>query len=194
MRRGPSPEIRASPSLATLARCTLKPLTHQSLSTRCILTLRRNDAWKIPFNAVYVTSAIMVILSFIQLGSDTAFNILVSLSTLGLMSTYMLSIGCVMLKRLRHEPLPHARWSLGSWGLWINGFAFLYSFFIMIICCFPLSLPVGVGDANWAPLIWVGVILLAAVMYMVQGRKHYTPPADFVEGRKNPGVGLQTSA
>lgn len=136
----------------------------------------------------------MVVLSLIQLGSDTAFNILVSLSTLGLMSTYMLSIGCVLLKRLRNQALPHARWSLGRWGLWINAFAFLYSLFIMIFCCFPLALPVGVADANWAPLIWVGVILLAAVMYIFQGRKHYTPPADFVEGRKNGSVALQHSA
>lgn len=136
----------------------------------------------------------MVVLSLIQLGSDTAFNILVSLSTLGLMSTYMLSIGCVLLKRLRNEQLPHARWSLGRWGLWINGFAFLYSFFILIFCCFPLSLPVGVADANWAPLIWVGVIILASVMYLIQGRKSYTPPVDFVEEKRNPGMGLQQSA
>lgn len=136
----------------------------------------------------------MVILSFIQLGSDTAFNILVSLSTLGLMSTYMLSIGCVLLRRIRKQELPHARWSLGSWGIWINGFAFFYSLFITIFCCFPLALPVGVADANWAPLIWVGVIVLAAVMYLVQGRKTYTPPADFVQGRKREGVGLQSSA
>lgn len=136
----------------------------------------------------------MVILSFIQLGSDTAFNILVSLSTLGLMSTYMLSIGCVLLRRLRNQELPHARWSLGRWGIWTNGFAFFYSLFITIFCCFPLSLPVGVADANWAPLIWVGVIVLAAVMYVVQGRRSYTPPVDFVEGRKGAGVGLQQSA
>ena len=79
-------------------------------------------------------------------------------------------------------------------GIWINGFAFLYSFFIAIFCCFPLSLPVGIADANWAPLIWVAVVILAAVMYAVQGKKQYTPPADFVEGRKGVGIGLQRSA
>lgn len=151
----------------------------------------RNDDWKIPFNSVYVISAACVLLSLIQIGSDAAFNILVSLSTLGLMSTYMLSIGCVLLKRIKREPLPPARWSLGRYGLVINGFAFLYSGFIVIFCCFPLSLPVGVADANWAPLIWVAVIIFAAIMYVLQGRRTYTAPVDFVEGRKAEGVQLQ---
>lgn len=153
----------------------------------------RNEKWKIPFNSIYVISVICVLMSLIQLGSDTAFNILVSLSTLGLMSTYMLSIGCVLLKRIKGEPLPPARWGLGKYGLAINGFAFLYSAFICVFCCFPLSLPVGLADANWAPLIWVGVIIIAAVMYAVRGRAVYTAPVDFVEGRKAEGVELQQS-
>ncbi len=85
----------------------------------------------IPFNAVYGCSAGCVILALIQLGSTLAFNIIVSLSVLGLMSTYMLSIGCVFLKRLKGEPLPFARWSLGRFGFAINGFALFYSAFLL---------------------------------------------------------------
>lgn len=147
-----------------------------------------------PFNSIYVISVICMLMGLIQLGSDTAFNILVSLSTLGLMSTYMLSIGCVLLKRIRGESLPPARWSLGRSGLAVNGFAFLYSAFICVFCCFPLSLPVTLADANWAPLIWAGVIVIAAVMYVMGGRAVYTAPVDFVEGRKAEGVELQRSA
>lgn len=72
----------------------------------------------------------MALLCLIQLGSTVAFNIIVSLSVLGLLSTYMISIGCVLLKRIRGEPLPPARWSLGRYGLAINAFAVLYSAFI----------------------------------------------------------------
>ncbi|KAK0338133.1 hypothetical protein LTR57_009500 [Friedmanniomyces endolithicus] len=85
----------------------------------------------IPFNAVYGCSAGCVILALIQLGSTLAFNIIVSLSVLGLMSTYMLSIGGVFLKRLKGEPLPYARWSLGRFGFAINGFALFYSAFLL---------------------------------------------------------------
>ncbi|RBR18918.1 uncharacterized protein FIESC28_05840 [Fusarium coffeatum] len=149
--------------------------------------------WHMPFNAVYLMSIGAALLSLIQIGSEVAFTVLVSLSTLGIMSTYLLSIGCVLLKRIKGEQLPFARWSLGKFGLVINAFSVLYSLFIVILCCFPLTLPVDTATANWAPLIWFGVILIAAVAYVMHGRKAYTPPVNFVEGVKMQGVGLQES-
>nr|POE51121.1 amino-acid permease 2 [Quercus suber] len=152
-----------------------------------------NSKWQIPFNAVYTTSAVCIILGLINLGSTLAFNIVVSLSLLGLLSTYMISIGCVMWKRLKGDPLPPARWSLGRWGIWINGFAFFYSAFIIVFSCFPSYLPVDLESANWAPVVWVGVIIFSIGLYVLYGQKHYTAPVDFVEGRKAAGVGLQSS-
>lgn len=149
--------------------------------------------WNIPFNAVYITSVVVVLLSLINLGSELAFNIIVSLALLGLLSTYMISIGCVLLKRIKGEPLPPARWSLGRYGLAINAFAFLYSAFIIVFSCFPTDLPIDLSTANWAPVVWVGVILISVVFYVAYGRRHYTAPVEFVEGRKAAGVGLQSS-
>ncbi|KAM5371488.1 hypothetical protein ACJA88_009475 [Fusarium oxysporum] len=103
-------------------------------------------------------------------------------------------IGCVLLKRIRGEQLPSARWSLGRFGLAINAFSVLYSLFIVILCCFPLTLPVDTASANWAPLIWAGVIIIAAIAYVTHGRRAYTPPVSFVEGFKLQGVGLQQSS
>lgn len=150
--------------------------------------------WNIPFNAVYITSVAVVLLSLINLGSTLAFNIIVSLSLLGLLSTYMLSIGCVLLKRIKGEALPPARWSLGRWGLPINAFAFLYSAFVIVFSCFPTELPVDLSTANWAPLVWVGVMIISVAFYVAFGKRHYTPPVEFVEGRRKEGVGLQGSS
>ncbi|KAK5202403.1 hypothetical protein LTR41_011846 [Exophiala xenobiotica] len=135
----------------------------------------------IPVNAVYATAFWSAVICIINLGSTTAFNIVVSLILLALLSTYMLSIGCVLLKRIKGEPLPPARWSLGRYGLGINLFAFVYSTFAVVCCCFPSSLPVDTGTANWAPAVWGGVTLLSVVTYLLHGRKHYTPPVVFVE-------------
>lgn len=146
----------------------------------------------VPDNAVYLTSVGSGIICLINLGSTTAFNIVVSLILLALLSTYMISIGCILLKRIRRQDLPPARWSLGTWGLPINAFAFLYSGFVMIFCAFPNTVPVTASTANWAPLLWVSVVGLAAAVYLVHGRKAYMPPVDFVEGRKQAGLGLQT--
>ena len=153
-----------------------------------------NRDWNIPFNSVYATSIICALLSLINIGSSTAFNIVVSVSVLGLLSTYMISIGCVLLKRIRHEPLPPARWSLGRWGLWINAFAFFYAGFVIVFACFPSFLPVDAADANWAQLVWFAVIVISGVMYMFHGKRHYTAPVEFVEGRKAAGTGVQVSS
>lgn len=154
---------------------------------------RMDPKWNIPFNAVYITSVAVVLLSLINLDSTLAFNIIVSLSLLGLLSTYMISIGCVLLKRLKREPLPPARWSLGRYGLAINAFAFFYSAFIIVFSCFPTNLPVDLSTASWAPLVWAGVILISVGFYVAYGKRTYTAPVEFVEGRKAAGVGLQTS-
>jgi amino acid transporter len=155
---------------------------------------RMNKKWQIPFNAVYITSVAVVLLSLIQLGSSLAFEIVVSLSLLGLLSTYMISIGCVLLKRIKGEPLPPARWSLGRFGIAINGFAFLYSAFIIVWSCFPPEVPITASSANWAPAVWVGVIVISVLFYVVYGKDTYTAPVEFVEGRKAEGVGLQSSS
>ena len=105
----------------------------------------------------------------------------------------MLSIGCLLLKRFRNEPLPPARFSLGRFGLPVNLFAFCYSVVTLVFSCFPVSVPVDAGTANWGPAIWGGVLLIAAVSYAVQGRRTYKGPIVFVEGVRKEGVGLQTA-
>jgi choline transport protein len=152
-----------------------------------------NYKWNVPLNSIYITSIIAGIFALIQLGSTYGFNIIVSLILLALLSTYMISIGCVLGKRLLKEDLPPARWSLGRLGLPINAFAFCYCVFVIIFSCFPSQLPVTLDTANWAPAVWAGVILISIVVYLLYGRKNYTPPVIFVEGRKAAGVGLQST-
>jgi amino acid transporter len=150
-----------------------------------------NHKRNVPDNSVYLTSIAAGILCLINLGSTFAFNIIVSLTLLALLSTYMISIGCVLRKRILGEELPKARWSLGRFGLAVNAFAFTYSAFVIVFCCFPASVPVDTNNANLAPAVWVGVILISGVVYIVHGRKHYTAPVVFVEGRRMDNFELQ---
>lgn len=151
-----------------------------------------NETRQVPDNSVYLTSLVAGILCLINLGSTFAFNIIVSLTLLALLSTYMISIGCVLSRRL-HHPLPPARWSLGRWGVPINAFAFCYSGFVIVFSCFPASTPVTTGTANWAPAVWVAVMGLAGVVYLVHGKWTYTPPVTYVDGKREKGQELQAS-
>lgn len=150
-----------------------------------------NRKYDMPFNAIYLSTLISIILSLVSLGSSLAFSIITSLSLLALMSTYSLSIGCVLLRRLRGPALPHARWSLGRWGLPVNLLAVVYSAFIVLMSCFPAGQAPAAADANWAPAIWGAVVLLSVVAYVFHGRKHFTPPVMFIEGERADGVGFQ---
>lgn len=78
-------------------------------------------------------------------------------------------------------------------GLPVNAFAFFYSAFVIVFSCFPVAMPVDLSSANWAPVVWVGIIALSFAVYLLHGRRVYTPPVDFVEGRKEAGVGLQST-
>jgi choline transport protein len=66
-------------------------------------------------------------MSLINLGSKVAFEAMISLATATLMATYLISIGCALLKRVRGQTLPSARWSLGRYGLPVNAVAIVYT-------------------------------------------------------------------
>lgn len=61
-----------------------------------------------------------VAIALVDLGSSVTLNAIASLTIFSLLSSYILSIGCFLSKRLRREPLPAARFSLGRWGMAIN--------------------------------------------------------------------------
>lgn len=96
------------------------------------------------------------------------------------MSTYAISIGCLLLKRLRSFPLPRARWSLGAFGLPINAFAFVYSCWAIVFVCFPVALPVSAASMNWAIVMFAAVLAIAAAYYVVHGKNVYEGPVVFV--------------
>lgn len=100
---------------------------------------KMNDTYHIPFNSVYLTSVLSGVLCLINLGSTLAFSIIISLTLLALLTTYSISIGSVFLRRLQGRSLPEARWSLGRYGIYVNGFAFFYSIFAIVFACFPTS-------------------------------------------------------
>lgn len=83
--------------------------------------------FEVPTNAILVTAAFGVLVSFLNIGSLVALEAIFSLTIVAFMATYLISIGCVALKRIRKQPLPPARWSLGRCGLLINCLALTYA-------------------------------------------------------------------
>lgn len=137
--------------------------------------------WNIPINAVCLTFLFTAMLSLINIGSTAAFNAVASMATNALLSTYIISMTCLLIRRLRGPALPPRRWSLGKLGLPINTFAVLFLLWIWTFCFFPQSTPVTPATMNWNVLINAGVMLFAVIYYFVRGRKTYVAPLLFVK-------------
>ncbi|KAL4739585.1 amino acid/polyamine transporter I [Aspergillus similis] len=136
--------------------------------------------WNIPLNSVLVSLIVTVLLSLINIGSTVALAAIVSLTITSLMSAYILSIGCILLKRFRNEPLPHRRWSLGRFGMAINIAAMAFLLPVFVFAFFPLTSVVDEQTMNWSIVMYIGLITLASVYYIVRGRKHFVAPVALV--------------
>lgn len=134
----------------------------------------------IPLNAIMFSLTITVIISLINIGSSTAFNSITGLLTGATFFSYAVSIGCILLKRLRGQSLPEARWSLGRFGLPINLISLLFVVFSAIISFFPLFAEVTVQTMNWSVVMFSGVLLIAAADYLFRGRKKYAGPVVYI--------------
>lgn len=141
---------------------------------------------EIPQNAVGLTCVITCLLSLINLGSEVAFDAIISLNIVTLMLSYAVSIGCVLYRRVAHpQLLPHARWSLGAWGVPVNVGALAYSLFAFFWCFWPEYTPVALGSFNWSVVMFVAVLVFSLVYYGFRGRNEFTGPVVLIEGWKN---------
>ncbi|KAA6408204.1 MAG: amino acid transporter [Lasallia pustulata] len=138
---------------------------------------------QLPVRAIVFSCVCTSLLALINIGSSVAFNAIISLNLVSLMLTYMTSIGCVLLRRIRHpELLPRARWSLGRWGVPVNIGGLAYSTHAFFWCFWPNATPVDVTTFNWALVMFWGLAVIALVYYWVKGRHVYKGPVVLVEG------------
>ena len=118
-----------------------------------------------------------MLLALLNLGNTVAFGAIVALSSLALYFSYFIAIGCMIFARFnKAEPLKLGGWNLGRWGLSINAFALLYTFWIMIFLPFPSTLPVTGSNMNYAGPIFGVVLLFAISLWVLQARKRWVGP------------------
>ncbi|KAK5681067.1 hypothetical protein LTS10_006827 [Elasticomyces elasticus] len=159
--------------------------------------------WEIPLNALLVCLGVSLVLSAINFGSTGALNAILNVSNAALIFSYIVSIGCVRLKRLRGEPLLPRRWSLGKWGAPLNNVALLWLLVGFVFSFFPISPYMGdpawwAEDFNWQALsieciastankstrsivIFSTICMLALVYFACGGSKRYVAPLALVK-------------
>ncbi|KAJ3491279.1 hypothetical protein NLG97_g5625 [Lecanicillium saksenae] len=140
---------------------------------------------KIPTNAYYLSAAVAALLSLIYIGSPVALYAIGSLLCCAMMQCFCFSISCVLWRRIYHpETLPHARFSLGKFGIPINAAAVAVVVWSFFWAFWPQSYPVTAEGFNWSVAIFVPTIIAALIYYVFKGRYVYDGPVALVEGRK----------
>jgi amino acid transporter len=140
-----------------------------------------NPTFTVPLNALCVSLVIVSLLSLINIGSSVAFNAIMSLGTAALLSSYIISISCVRLRRWRGQPLPPARWSMGKFTPICDTISIIVLLVIWVFCFFPLTKEVTPSNMNWAVVIYGAVILGSMGYYMLRGHKSYKGPVTRVK-------------
>lgn len=126
---------------------------------------------------IALTGVINALLGLINIGSSIAFNAIISLTTSAYLSSYLLPITLMIIKRLRGEKIKFGPWTLGRWGLPVNIVAACYTFITVIFAFFPPLVPIDAVSMNYACVVYGGVILLGIVYYFAWGHRSYMGPS-----------------
>lgn len=133
--------------------------------------------YKIPLRALFLVAMITVLLALINIGSTTAFNALLSLTTLGQYISYLIPVIFLLIKRLSAPQ--EIRWGsfrLGHWGVPINVFAIVYGVYIAIFLPFPPNYPVTAQNMNYAAPVFLAALVFATGDWIVRGRTRWQGP------------------
>jgi amino acid transporter len=135
--------------------------------------------WSIPLYTIALTGIINALLGLLYLANVAAFNAVVSLTTASYLSSYLIPIVLMILRRLRGGRIRFGPWTLGRWGLPINIFAAVYTFVTVVFSFFPANISEGITaeNMNYSCLVYGGVIMLGIVYYAAIGHRGYKGPS-----------------
>ena len=144
--------------------------------SKWLTRIRVVDSTPLPLNAMVGTLGITIVIALLNLGGQEIVNSILALQSAAVGSTYFISVGCILWRRLYGAPLPPARWSLGRCGVPLNLVALLFQTFQTVMSFFPLFAQTNAEQMNWAVAVYGGVALIALVNYLVYARSKYRGP------------------
>ncbi|KAM0186757.1 hypothetical protein ACHAPI_011541 [Fusarium lateritium] len=136
--------------------------------------------WDVPINAILTTFLFSSLLSLINIGSAVALNSITSLATSALLSSYMVSIGCMIWRRCTNSPLLPSKFSLCKWGLVINIASEAFLVVIFVLAFMPGNLNPTAAEMNWSILIYGAVAVFSLIYYVCRGTHRYKGPVAYV--------------
>ncbi|KAH8663624.1 amino acid transporter-like protein [Tricladium varicosporioides] len=133
---------------------------------------------QVPVRAVMIVTILEMLLGFIYLGNSTAFNAILSMSVLGMYSSYLLPVVYMAVHGRRslskHQFGPFAMGNI--LGPIINILAICWLVVAIIFSTFPSLMPVTPQNMNYSTVVMAGWLLFGGVFFFGFGRRGYTGP------------------
>ncbi|KAK5023718.1 hypothetical protein LTS07_009226 [Exophiala sideris] len=137
--------------------------------------------WDVPMNSIIVSWVVTCLLALINIGSTIALNNITSLSLVAILSSYIVSTGCLFWRRMYNLPLLPAKFSFSRpLGLFLNGFSMVFLIFAFIFAFFPGDVDPTVAEMNWTALIYGAVMIFCVADYFLRARGVYDGPVEYV--------------
>lgn len=122
------------------------------------------DPWtKSPTVAVWGVAVAAFCLGLPMLGSETAFNAILSLSTISLVIIYVTPIVArITWGRKYFRPGP---FNLGVWAYPLGAVSTLWMLFATVVFCLPTEMPVSAENLNYASVAFMGTVAISCLMF-----------------------------
>ncbi|KAL8925667.1 MAG: hypothetical protein Q9208_003350 [Pyrenodesmia sp. 3 TL-2023] len=130
---------------------------------------------ELPLNSLVLTTLLVIIFGCIFLGSESAFNAIVSASVVALGVSYAMPVAINCLrgrKMLRERPFTLPGW----FGWFANLLGIAYTIVTTVFFLFPPDLPVTGTNMNYCIVVFAIIILISAFQWFVDGRKNFKGP------------------
>ncbi|KAJ6356825.1 hypothetical protein OIU78_004842 [Salix suchowensis] len=134
---------------------------------------------EVPMNAVWLSAIISFCMALTYLGSEVAFQAMVSIATIGLYIAYALPIFFrVTLARKSFIPGP---FNLGRYGVLVGWIAVLWVATISILFSLPVTYPITNETLNYTPVAVGGLLIITISSWILWARHWFKGPVTNVE-------------
>ncbi|KAG0540963.1 hypothetical protein BDA96_03G454800 [Sorghum bicolor] len=134
----------------------------------------RLNSQEVPINVVWLSVTVAFIMSLTSLGSQVAFQAMVSVATTGLYIAYALPIFFrVTTARKSFVPGP---FHLGRYGLAVGWVAVAWVALVTVLFCLPVAYPVAEDNLNYTPVAVGGVLVLSVGTWLLHARFWFEGP------------------
>jgi choline transport protein len=144
---------------------------------------RIGDRTKAPTAALVLTWGIICAISLIYVGNATAYYGISSACTVALIISYAFPLLINAVWGFQHCTIPRGGFTLGRLHRPVAVAALVWCIYISIFLCFPLYQPVTKDNMNYASVVLMGGIGIAALSWFTYGKSRYVGVTQNLEGQ-----------